>query len=76
MTDLAERARGRRLILPGHFAGPVMVEGVEPIGDGWLQLRVGTSAGTPSDDLLTESELEEALADAFHAPTSVYPGSN
>ncbi|MEN3314992.1 MAG: hypothetical protein V7605_1226 [Acidimicrobiaceae bacterium] len=36
MTDLAERARGRRLVLPGHFAGPVMVEGVEPIGDGWF----------------------------------------
>jgi hypothetical protein len=46
---------GRRIELPGHFAGPVVLESVRPLGDGF-ECRVRLSDGTPDEAILSRDE--------------------
>ncbi|MET7795391.1 helicase-related protein [Streptomyces decoyicus] len=62
MGDVGERAKNRLIMLDGHFAHPVRVEHVEPIGTGVFLIRVRHSNGSPDETQVLESELEAALA--------------
>ena len=52
VTDLI----GKRIRLPGHFAGVVRLEGAERL-DGAYQLRVRTESGTLDETLITDEDL-------------------
>lgn len=52
---------GRRILIPGHFAEPVVIEGAEDYGD-VVTLRVRTLRGEPKDATLSAEEFEAALA--------------
>src|SRR5215813_5335807 len=56
-------AVGRRLLLAGHFAEPVVVESVDDYGD-VVSLRVRTARGEPKDTTIRAAELLEALQTA------------
>jgi superfamily II DNA or RNA helicase len=61
---LAERARGKRLELPGYFSTPITVEAAEPEGTGTVFLRVRTTAGLLEEVPVAAAALERALASA------------
>jgi len=73
VSDLAERARFRRVTLHGHFAHPVTIEAVEPIGGGHVHLRVRTHDGVPGETYLAAEDLEAALAGGVETPAAVEP---
>ena len=52
-----DRLIGREVHLPGHFVGPVRLEGVRQM-NGAVELRVRTSAGTLDETILTEDQLD------------------
>ncbi len=54
------QAIGRRISLPGHFAEPVVVDGLDDFGD-VLMLRVRTARGEPKDEPVSRAELFAAL---------------
>jgi hypothetical protein len=49
---------GQKIALPGHFLGPVTLEGIRFIGSGY-ECRVRLDDGTPDEAILS---LEEAAA--------------
>ncbi len=53
---------GKRVRLPGHFAGIVRLEGVERL-DGLYSLRVRTDAGALDETYLSESDLEDGAVE-------------
>ncbi len=63
---------GRRIELPGHFAGPVVLESVRPLGDGF-ECRVRLSDGTPDEAILSRDEAAVVFGQQAEAPTSVKP---
>ncbi|MDG9711664.1 helicase-related protein [Streptomyces sp. DH10] len=71
MKDVSERAKNRLVMLDGHFAHPVRVEHVEPIGSGVFLVRVRHANGAPDETQILESELEAALAKAAPKPELV-----
>jgi hypothetical protein len=74
MSDLAERARFRRVMLHGHFAHAVTIEAVEPIGRGHVHIRVRTQDGAAGETYLAVEALEAALAEEAAAPAAVDAG--
>lgn len=58
--DNLTQAIGRRIALPGHFAEPVVVDGLDDFGD-VLMLRVRTARGEPKDEPVSRAELLAAL---------------
>lgn len=73
MSDLRERAKNRLVMLEGHFAHPVRVEHVEPIGSDVYLVRVRHADGMPDETQALESELEEALARSAPSTALVDP---
>ncbi|MFG2022355.1 helicase-related protein [Streptomyces sp. NPDC048825] len=71
MSDVGERAKNRLIMLDGHFAHPVRVEHVEPIGTGVLLVRVRHANGAPDETQVLESELDAALAKIAPKPELV-----
>ena len=53
---------GKRVRLPGHFAGIVRLEGVERL-DGLYSLRVRTDAGALDETYLSESDLDDGAVE-------------
>ena len=54
---------GQRIDLPGHFAQPVVLEAVRPIGDGY-ECRVRLPDGTPDEAILSHDEAETVFGQA------------
>jgi superfamily II DNA or RNA helicase len=63
---------GRRIYLPGHFAEPVVLESVRPLGEGF-ECRVRLSDGTPDEAILSGEEAALVFGRQPDAPTSVKP---
>src|ERR1700693_40068 len=63
---------GRRIDLPGHFAGPVVLESVRLLGDGF-ECRVRLSDGTPDEAILSRDEAATVFGQQGDDPTSVKP---
>src|SRR3954452_7708457 len=63
---------GRRINLPGHFAEPVILESVRPLGEGF-ECRVRLSDGTPDETILSRDEAATIFGRQAEAPTSVRP---
>jgi superfamily II DNA or RNA helicase len=63
---------GRRIELPGHFAEPVVLESVRPLGEG-LECRVRLPDGTPDETILSREEANALFGQQAEAPTSVKP---
>jgi hypothetical protein len=63
---------GRGIDLPGHFAEPVVLESVRPLGDGFA-CRVRLSDGTPDEALLSRNEAATVFGQQAEAPTAVKP---
>ncbi len=63
---------GRRIELPGHFAEPVVLESVRPLGDGY-ECRVRLNDGTPDEAILSRDEAATIFGQQPDAPTSVRP---
>ena len=51
---------GRRITLPGHFVGPVVLESVQPIGDGF-ECRVSLPDGMSGQTTLSRLEARSIL---------------
>jgi len=63
---------GRRIELPGHFAEPVGLESVRPLGEGY-ECRVRLSDGTPDEAILSREESAAIFGQQTEFPTSVRP---
>jgi SNF2 family DNA or RNA helicase len=63
---------GRRIDVPGHFAEPVVLESVRPLGDGF-ECRVRLSDGTPDEAILSRDEAAAVFGQQAEAPTSIKP---
>ncbi len=74
-TSLAIRVLNRRITLPEHFSGPVLVETAEEEGD-FVFLRVRTQAGTLDDAIVPREQLEAALAASQDERAPVVPASD
>jgi superfamily II DNA or RNA helicase len=73
-TDYANLI-GCTLAIPGHFAQPVTIESVKPLG-ATAMLRVRTTEGRLEEAVLTDVELSELLSAVSKVSTdrSPYPG--
>jgi superfamily II DNA or RNA helicase len=63
---------GCRIEVPGHFAAPVVLESVRPLGEGF-ECRVRLSDGTPDEAILSREEAAAVFGQQPEAPTSVKP---
>ena len=63
---------GRRIDLPGHFAGPVVLESVRPMGEGF-ECRVRLSDGTPDEAILSRDEAAAIFGQQAELPDWVKP---
>src|SRR3990172_9255634 len=63
---------GQRVSLPGHFAEPVMLEAVRPIGSGY-ECRVRLFDGTPDEAILSQDEASALFGQRVAAATKVRP---
>jgi SNF2 family DNA or RNA helicase len=63
---------GRRIELPGHFAGPVVLESVRPLSEGF-ECRVRLSDGTPDEAILSFREANSLFGQQTEAPLSCKP---
>ncbi len=63
---------GRRIDLPGHFAEPVVLESVRPLGDGF-ECRVRLADGTPDEAILSRDEAATVFGQQAELPDSVKP---
>ncbi|GEM_PF-4899138 len=61
---------GQRIGLPGHFAEPVVLESVRPLGEGF-ECRVRLPDGTPDEAILSRDEAAAIFGQHKEAPTSV-----
>jgi superfamily II DNA or RNA helicase len=61
------------VVLRGHFVTAVRIDEAEPIGDGFLQLRVRTPQGALEETVVSIAELAEALATAAAAAPTASP---
>ncbi len=59
---------GRTLDIPGHFTGPVLVEAVRPLGNGF-ELRVRRASGQLEEAVLSAEEFQ-ALLDIAPEPSA------
>ena len=63
---------GRRIDLPGHFAEPVVLESVRPLGDG-LECRVRLADGRPDEAILSRDEAAAIFGQQSEVPTTIKP---
>ncbi len=61
---------GQRIQLPGHFAEPVILEAVRPIGSSY-ECRVRLSNGTPDEAILTSEEATGLLQQRLEVAAKV-----
>ena len=63
---------GQRVNLPGHFPGPVILEGVRPLGNGY-ECRVRLLDGTPEEAILSHEEAASLLGADRPTETRISP---
>ncbi|MCX7047276.1 MAG: helicase-related protein [Candidatus Sumerlaeota bacterium] len=63
---------GQRILLPGHFSGPVVLESVRPIGASF-ECRVRLLDGALDEAVISEDEARAIIGDAPIATTAVAP---
>ena len=63
---------GQRLTLVGHFAQPVVLEAVRPIGEGY-ECRVRLPDGTPDEAILSSAEAALLFSKPIEARTPIKP---
>jgi len=63
---------GQRISLPGHFAEPVVLESVRPLGEGF-ECRVRLVDGTPDEAVISREEAEKVFGKQAEVPSSVTP---
>ena len=63
---------GQRILLPGHFPQPVVLESVRSLGAG-LECRVRLADGTPDEAILSTEEAQTVFARAQELPCRVPP---
>lgn len=63
---------GRKLMLPGHFAVPVVLEAVRKLGEGY-ECRVRLPDGAPDEAILSPAEAELVFGKPLAAPASIRP---
>ena len=63
---------GRRVALPGHFAGEVLVEDIRPLDTG-AELRVRLADGEIDETVLSSADLAGLLATDMPAETALAP---
>jgi superfamily II DNA or RNA helicase len=63
---------GRRIHLAGHFAEPVILESVRPLGDGF-ECRVRLSDGSADEAILSRDEGSAVFGQQADLPDSVQP---
>src|SRR5438105_10775 len=71
-----EELIGRRVRLAGHFAGAVLLEDAEPLGDGAFKLRVRTAAGQLDETFLTEGDLAAGVVEPLDERSELVPGAD
>src|SRR5664279_4920121 len=71
-----EELIGRRVRLAGHFAGAVLLEDAEPLGDGAFKLRVRTAAGQLDETFLTEGDLLAGVVEPLDERYELVPGAD
>ncbi len=74
-TNWAEKAVGKRVSLPGHFAEPVVIEAIDDYDD-VIVVRARTVRGEPKDATVNRPELEEALNNAETAAPTEFVDQN
>src|ERR1700688_77127 len=63
---------GQRIALPGHFLGPVTLEGIRFIGSGY-ECRVRLGDGTPDEAILSLAEATELAGQVINTPALIHP---
>jgi superfamily II DNA or RNA helicase len=63
---------GQRIALPGHFLGPVTLEGIRFIGSGY-ECRVRLGDGTPDEAILSLAEATELAGQIVNTPALIHP---
>ena len=63
---------GHRIELPGHFAEPVVLESVRPLGGGY-ECRVRLADGAPDETILSQEEAAALLGQPVTAGTGNVP---
>jgi hypothetical protein len=63
---------GQRIALPGHFLGPVTLEGIRFIGSGY-ECRVRLGDGTPDEAILSLAEASELAGQVVNTPALIQP---
>jgi SNF2 family DNA or RNA helicase len=63
---------GRRVLLRGHFAEPVILEAVRPLGEGF-ECRVRLSDGTPDEAILSRDEADTIFGQQEEEPSAISP---
>jgi superfamily II DNA or RNA helicase len=71
-SDRLSALIGRRLVLPGHFEGEVVVEAARPLGGG-VELRVRLLSGNLDETVLPAAEIDNLLNQQPAPTTSVHP---
>ncbi len=74
MTAVADLV-GKRIRLPGHFAGVVRLEGAERL-DGAYRLRVRTEAELLDETLVTDDDLADDLVELVDERPAVVPAAD
>ncbi|HUV91290.1 MAG TPA: helicase-related protein [Anaerolineae bacterium] len=67
--EAASTLAGRRVYLPGHFAEPVQIEAVRPLGTGF-ELRVRRASGQLEETVLSAEEIQGLLGAGLQASTA------
>ncbi|MBA3421744.1 MAG: DUF3883 domain-containing protein [Thermoleophilaceae bacterium] len=72
VTDLI----GKRVRVPGHFAGIVRLEAADPLGDDFFELRVRTTAGGLDETQLARADLENGAIELVDEQPALVPGDD
>ncbi len=72
VTDLI----GKRVRVPGHFAGIVRLEAADPLGDDFFELRVRTSGGGLDETQIARADLEDGGVELIDERPSLVPGDD
>jgi len=72
MAGEKEFPLGQRVVLPGHFSQPVVLEGVRPLGAGY-ECRVRLPDGMPDDAILSAEEADKLFAQSAKGLSKTVP---
>jgi superfamily II DNA or RNA helicase len=76
MTTAVADLIGKRVRVPGHFAGVVRLEAADPLGDDFFELRVRTAAGGLDETQLARADLENGAIELVDEQPALVPGDD